>query len=348
MQRILQASLRWRSVETPPFLSWILVILGPLVAYTCFLATQDVNPLAIYKEMLRSSFGDAYGIGEVMIRTAPFILTGLATVIPARAGMVNVGGEGQLFIGALTATAAGVYLLPSFPGFIGIPLLIVAGAAGGALWGLLPGAFKVFYRMNETITTLLLNYVAAFTVAFFVNGVMKDPASFNWPFSAPLADQLRLPTIGSARLNLGIFIAAAIAIGVWFVLYRTRAGFRTKVVGGNAKAAVQAGISVSKVQLIALIAAGAIAGVAGAIEIAGVEGNLRPTTGANYGYLGFLAAWMAWNRPLWLLLTSLLLGVLNVAGISLEITSGLASSAINILIAFILLAVLSAGRRERT
>src|SRR5690554_2145265 len=333
LQRMLQASLRWKSVETSPFLTWLLVILGPLIAYTCFLATQDVNPLFIYKEMIRGSFGDAYGIGEVMIRTAPFILTGLATVIPARAGMVNVGGEGQLFIGALTATAAGVFLLPSFPVYIGIPLLIIAGAAGGALWGLLPGVLKVFYRMNETITTLLLNYIAAFTVAFFVNGVMKDPASFNWPFSAPLTENLRFPTIGSSRLNLGIFLAVGIAVAVWFVLYRTRAGFRMKVVGGNAKAALQAGISVSKVQLFALIAAGAIAGIAGAIEIAGVEGNLRPTTGMNYGYLGFLAAWMAWNRPLWLMVTSLLLGVLNVSGVSLEITSGLASSAINILIA---------------
>jgi ABC-type uncharacterized transport system permease subunit len=348
MERVLKVQLwRWKGGKGGAFLTWLSVFLGPLAAYTLFLISQDVNPLSIYQEMLRGSFGDWYGFGEVTIRAAPFILTGLATAVPARAGLVNVGGEGQLFLGALAATAAGVYLLPGFPGWAGIPLLMLAGAAGGALWGFIPGILRARFKMNETITTLLLNYVAAFTVGFFVNGIMKDPASFNWPFSAPLPGALRLSPIGDSRMNIGFFVAVGLAIAVWYILGRTRSGFRMKVVGGNARAAGQAGISVSKIQLAALVAAGALAGIAGAIEIAGVEGNLRPSTGAGYGYLGFLAAWMAWNRPLWLVATSLLLGVLSVSGISLELTSGLASSSVNILIAFILVAVLSAGRKVK-
>lgn len=327
-------------------LHWGVILLSPILIFAAFLLLVGVNPLSIFIAMLESTFGDFYGFGEVIIKTTPFILTALAAALPARAGLINVGGEGQLAIGALISTWAAVFMLDGVPGWIGIPILFVAGALGGAAWALLAAFLKVKGRMNETITTLLLNYVAYFTVGFFVYGALKDPASFNWPFSPPLADALRLPAWAGSRIHIGIVIAVGIALLVWFITARTRLGFRLRVVGGNPLAALRAGIDVGKMQFWTLIAAGAIAGIAGMIEIAGIEGRLRPTTGMTYGYLGFLAAWMAWNHKLWLILTAFIIGAISVAGNSLEITSGLPSSSVQILMALVLFAILAVGGRK--
>lgn len=323
-----------------------LIVLSPLLVFGAFLLAVGVNPLLAYAAMARSAFGDVYGLGEVVIKTTPFILTALAAALPARAGLVNVGGEGQLALGALAATAAAVFLVGGLPGFVGIPLLLLAGAVGGAGWAALAAFLRVRGRMNETITTLLLNYVAFFTVGYFIHGALKDPKSFNWPYSPPIPDALRLPTLPGTRIHLGIVIAVALAVLVWFVTTRTRWGFRLRVVGGNAIAARQCGLPVGRVQFATMVAAGALAGIAGMIEICGIEGRLRPTTGVGYGYLGFLASWMAWNHPLGLIGTALIIGAISVAGNSLEINSGLPSSSVNILMALVLFAILAVGKRR--
>ncbi|WNR42167.1 ABC transporter permease [Paenibacillus roseipurpureus] len=325
-----------------------LVVLAPLLAFALFLLASGVNPITLYGTMLKSTFGDWYGFGEVVIKATPFILTALAASLPAKAGMINVGGEGQLAIGALAVTAVGVYLLPSVPGWIGVPILVLVGALGGALWASVAAIGKVKGKMNETITTLLLNYIAYFTIGFFVHSLLKDPASFNWPFSKELAGQLRLLTFSSAsRVHVGIGIALILAAIVWFLITQTRLGFRIRVVGGNVLAAKRAGLKDTKIQFWVLIAAGAIAGIAGMIEITGIEGRLRPTTGMNYGYLGFLASWMAWNHPLWLIATSFIIGMISVAGNSLEMNSGLPASSVQILMALVLFAILAVGRRKQ-
>jgi len=260
-----------------------------------------------------------------------------------------VGGEGQLALGALVATWSAVYLLSDMPGAVGLPLMALFGALGGALWAGIAGLLKTRGNMNETITTLLMNYIAYFTIGFFCQGILKDPASFNWPFSPPVAEQLRLPTFSmTSRAHVGIFIAIAVALLVWYIIYHTRLGFRIRTVGGNAEAARQAGINVKAIQLGVLVAAGAIAGLAGMIEIAGVEERLRPTTGVTYGYLGFLASWMAWNHPLRLVATAFVIGTISVAGNSMEMNSGLPASSVQILMALVLFALLIMGRRNKT
>jgi ABC-type uncharacterized transport system permease subunit len=322
--------------------------IAPLLIFSIFLLTTGVSPFTVFTEMIKAAFGDGYGFGEVIVKTTPILLTALATVLPARAGLVNVGGEGQLAIGALTATMFGVYIINGFPGWIGLPLLALAGAAGGVIWAGIAAVLRRFGAINETISTLLLNYVAIYTVGYFVHGILKDPASFNWPFSPPLSDSLRLPVLTGTRIHVGIIVAAISAVLVGWVINRTVLGFRLKAVGGNPTAAKLAGLPVTKLQIGILLAAGALAGLAGMIEVAGIEGRLRPTTGASYGYLGFLAAWMAWNKPLWCIATSFLIGALTVAGNALEITSGLPSSAMNILMSLVLFGILAAGRRKAT
>lgn len=324
----------------------LLVLLAPFALYGIFLLFYNVNPLELYGSMLSSTFGDLYGFGEVLLKATPFVLTGLAAALPAKAGLVNVGGEGQLAIGALMSTWFAVFYLGSFPAWLGIPVMLLVGAAGGALWALLVATLKVKGRLNETISSVLLNYVAVFTVGFFVHGMLKDPESFNWPFSPEIASTLRLPIFNGTRLHIGFIIAIALAVAVWYVLTKTRIGFRIHVLGSNRLAAERAGMNTGRMYFWVLIAAGVLAGIAGAIEIAGIEGRLRASTGANFGYLGFLAAMMAWNNPLRLLATSFLLGMISVAGNTLEIGSGLPSSSVTILMGLVLFFILGGKRRR--
>lgn len=331
---------RWKAIV------WqIAAFVTPFLLFGLFLLFYSINPIELYISMFRSAFGSLYGFGEVLIKATPILLTGLAAALPAKAGMINVGGEGQLAIGALFATWFGVFYLSTAPAAVGIPALLLVGAAGGAVWAGITAFLRVKGNMNETITSLLLNYVAYFMIGFFVNGWLKDPESFNWPFSPEIANTLRLPILNGTRLHVGIFIAIGLAFAIWFVLSKTRLGFRIRVLGSNALSAERAGFGVSRMQFWVLLAAGALAGIAGMIEITGIEGRLRPSTGVDYGYLGFLAAWMAWNHPLRLMLTAFLLGMISVAGNSLEMNSGLPSSSVHILMALVLIFLLASGRR---
>lgn len=324
-----------------------LILLSPFVIYGLFLLCYGVNPINLYVSMVESTFGDLYGFGEVLLKATPFVLTGLAAALPAKAGLVNVGGEGQLAIGALFSTWFAIFYLGQLPAWLGIPLMMIAGALGGGVWAALVAVLKVKGRLNETITSVLLNYVATFTVGFFVHGLLKDPESFNWPFSPEISSSLRLPIIDGTRLHIGFAAALVLAAAVWFVLSKTRLGFRIRVLGSNRLAAQRAGFNINKMYFWVLIAAGMLAGIAGMIEIAGIEGRLRASTGVNFGYLGFLAAMMAWNNPLRLIVTAFLLGMISVAGNTLEISSGLPSSSVNILMALVLFFILGSGRRAK-
>ena len=305
----------------------VLALAVMVVIFGVFLMTQGVNPIQIYGDMIVSTLGNSYGIGQVVVKSSPFIMVAVATAISAKAGLA---------IGALLATFVAVFVAKSMPGPVGILLMLVAGALGGAVWSGLAGLMKVKAGMNETLTTVIMNYIAYDIVSFFVYGILKDPESFSWPMSPEIADKLRLPEI-YVGVSIGIFGAVAVAIVTWLVLKKSACGFRLRVIGGNAEAAKHAGFSVAKIQMAAMLISGAISGIAGMVEIAGVEGRLRTTTGVNYGYYGFLAAWMAWNNPLAAIITSVVIGFLCVAGNVLEQSSGLPSSGTKILMALVLL-----------
>jgi general nucleoside transport system permease protein len=322
-------------------LRWLGLILGPLVIFGLFLLAVGANPIQTYRTMLYSALGDYNALSEVLIRAAPIILTALATAVPARVRLVNVGAEGQLAIGALFAASAAVIIGDALPGVVILPILIVAGAIGGAVWAGISGFLRVKFQLNETISSLLLNYVAFLTVGYFVHGLLKDPNSFNWPFSPPLADAARFATIGGTRLHWGVILAPLAAALIWYLFTKTFWGLHLRVVGGNPLAARRAGLNVERMQLLMFLLAGALAGLAGVIEVAGVEGRLRPTTGVGLGYVGFLAAWMVSHNPLWLIGSSLLLAIIAVSGDALQMTASLPASSVNILMALVLLGVLA-------
>ncbi len=321
-------------------------VLAMLVLFGAFLLTQGVNPLETYWNMITSTLTSSYGIGEVILKATPFVLVAVATSISAKAGLVNVGGEGQLMIGALFSTWAAVFWLGGLPAILGLPLMAIAGMLGGMVWSGIAALLKVKANMNETITTVIMNYIATNVVSIAVYGKLKDPEAFSWPMSPKVSASLELPVL-FGKVNIGFIIALLAAVGAWAVIRYTKTGFWMRVIGGNAKAAESAGIAVKRIQLLAMLASGAIAGLAGMIEIAGVEGRLRTTTGKNYGYLGFLAAWMAWNNPLAAIITALIIGFLSVSGSVLEFSSGLPSSATQILMAMVLIAILWKGKEKK-
>lgn len=326
---------------------YLISVLIPVVLFSVFLFSQGKSIPAAFAAMGKAVFGNTYSFGEVIVRTCPLLLAGLAALLPARVGVSNAGGEGQLICGAMGAALLGTTVLKGVPGFIGLPALLLGGAVFGALWAMIAILCKMRLHMNETLTTLLMNFIMADFVGYLVFGPMKDQSGMNWPQSAEIAPQLRFGTFPGTRVNIGIIIALLATAAVWFVLNKTALGFKMRTIGGNANAARFAGLRVDKIQFLTFLAAGALAGLAGAIEIAGIEGRLRLATGTNLGFMGFLAAGMVWNKPLPTVLASLLLAAISVSGNSMEISTGLPASAAQILLTLVLLTIFAMGRRKQ-
>ncbi|MGB0871741.1 MAG: ABC transporter permease [Solirubrobacterales bacterium] len=288
-----------------------------------------------------------FGIDQpaVVTRSAPFILAALAVALPARAGLINVGGEGQLFLGAIMGAAVAKIVGDGLPMVVMIPLLLVAGVVGGALWVGVAAFLKAAFNVNETIATLLLNYVAFYVLSYMVNGILKDPQSYGFAIGAPIPDAARLPAIGSTTVHIGIVLAIAMTVLVWLLLDRSRWGFRAKVVGGNPEAARRGGFAVNRTVVAALLMGGAIAGFAGAVELAGTEVQLRAQMAAGFGYIGFLCSWMVAHRAAWIPAGATLLAAISVYGDSLQLDYSLPAATVYVVMAVIVLFVLAMRNR---
>lgn len=317
-----------------------------LLVFALLLLILGKNPITAYSAIYAGTLGDSYGWGEVVVKMIPFILCALATAIPAQAGLVNVGGEGQIYMGAWAATFVALNF-GFLPAIILIPLLMVAGCFGGGLWAGLVGWLRARFELNETIASLLLNYVAALIIDFFVHGPWKDTSGGNWPYTAEFSDSARLMTLGTTRISLGIFFALA-AVGLYYwLLKRTRWGYNLRVVGGNPEAARRSGLSIKRYIIVAMLIGGAMAGLYGMIEVTAIQGRLRGGIANGYGYIGFLVAWLAGHRPFRIILMAALLGILSVGGDVIQIRAGLPSSTTSILMALILFFVLALQPRDR-
>lgn len=303
------------------------------------------NPLEAFRLLYEGSIGSTYGRNEILVKLVPFVLCAVATAVPARVGLINVGGEGQLHLGAWAATA--VILFSGAPSPLLLPLAILAGAMGGAVWAGIPALLKVWANLNEAISTLLLNYVAVLLVNYVVYGPWRDKATFNWPFTAVFPGAATLPVVFGNRVHAGIFFVPLVLLVMSLVLSFTRFGFEMRAVGGNALAAERSGIAIKRYLFWALIAGGAVAGLAGMAEVCGIQGRLRPGISVHYGFIGFLASWLGGHRPGGVLLASLLFSAIAVGGDSLQIGADLPASTVNIFMALILFAVL-ASRRYRS
>jgi ABC-type uncharacterized transport system permease subunit len=340
---IITRTLAWR----PTARHWkgaariLLAYLAALVIFGAFVSLRHINPLSMYHSIWASTITNRYGFGQVLVKTAPFILAALAVTVPARAGLINIGGEGQLVIGATAAGGVALALGTHVTGVPALFLMALAGMAAGALWAGLAAVLKLVGNVSEAISTLLLNYVGADVLAYLVYGRWKDKSGNGQPASKPIPKSDYLPTIHVLKAHAGIIIAIVAVIAVAWALNRTKWGFALRVVGGNPEAARRAGLAVAGLTLSAMLVGGALAGLGGMVQFTGLEGQLRPGLAATYGYLGFLASWLARHKPAKVALAALLIGIIAVAGNSLELSSHLPGGAVDVLMALVLLAVLS-------
>ena len=325
-------------------LLWLGMYAAALVIFGAFVATRHVNAIDMYKSMWDSTLTGSYGPGQVLNRAAPFILAGLAVAVPARAGLVNIGGEGQIVIGATAAGGAALALGPHGGTVVSLVLMGLAAAAAGAAWAGIAALLKLKGNVDEAISTLLLNYVGADVLSYFVYGPWKDASGNGQPASKPLSEHQTLPTWSAINGHIGILIALAVALVIGLLLWRTKWGFALRCVGGNQEAARRAGLSVAMLMVTAMLVGGALAGLGGMIQLSGMEGQLRPGVAATFGYTAFLASWLARHQPGKVVLAALLLALIAVAGDSLQISSSLPGAAVNVLTAVVLLVVLSQRR----
>lgn len=324
----------------------LICILAPILIFGVLLVSQGVSLTVAYGSILTAVFGSTYTIGEVIIRATYLILTAIAAILPARVGLANAGGEGQMAISATAVAVAGSTFLANAPAAIGIPLMFAVGMLAGAAWSGIAIFCKHLLNMNEILCTILLNYIATYLISALLYGILRDPNGWNYPQTVEIASQLRLSRYLGTRANAGIFIALAVALGVWFLLYKTRWGFIMRTVGGNPAAARFSGLRVKRVQAIVFAASGAVAGIAGTILILGVEGRMRVDAGQNMGIMGFLTAGMVSNSPVLAIFSALLIGALDVAGNGMEIATGLPAATMQILIMLVLLTIMAVGGKR--
>ena len=325
---------------------WLVALGGAVVIFGAFMLSKGVAPLDAYRSMFESLQGES-SLTAILVKATPLVLAGLAVAVPAKAGLVNVGGEGQLLMGGICAAGIAMAMGPESPGGFALVMLLLAGAVGGALWAGLAAVLKLVVGINEAVSTLLLNYVALNIMFFLIYDPWKDPDGSGQPATAPLTVAQRLPLLGTSKVHGGIAIAVVAAAAVWWMLRSTRLGFQLRVVGGNGEAARRAGLPVAGLVIGAMVLGGALAGLGGAAHLAGTEFKLRSGFLATYGYIGFLASWLARHDPPKVVLASIALAAITIGGDSLQIDSGLPAATVNVLMALVLLAVFGFGEKRK-
>ncbi len=310
-----------------------------LTVFATLLVAFGKNPLRAYVDIVSSTLGTAHGFSETLVKVTPLLLTALAVALPSRIWLINVGGEGQLFIGALCATWAALNLSgwPSVPLLTAMALL---GFAGGGAWAAIAGALRARGWVSETISTLLMNYVAILLVQYFVFGPWRDPEGVNYPQSASFVDAAILPSLAGSRVHAGLVFGLVALAAFALVVTRTRWGLELRAIGGNAEAARRLGVPVARYVVVLMFVGGGLAGLAGMAEVSAIQGRLRASLSPGYGYTGFLISWMAGGHPAGIVGAAFVLAVVTAGGDILQMTQALPGSAVNILMAVMLFVVL--------
>jgi simple sugar transport system permease protein len=317
-----------------------------LAAVPLALAGADVA--AAYRQLAAASLGSPFALAETLTRATPLILTGLAAAVAFRARLWNIGAEGQLYLGAVAAVALGAGAFPSLPAGLLLPLVLLGGAAAGALLMLGPTWLKLRLGVDEVVTTLLLNFVALLLVGLLLEGPLQDPMSLGWPQSPPLADAATLPRLAArTRLHAGLLLALLAAVLAWLYLERTVWGFEARAVGANPAAAEFAGMPVGAVLLRSGLVSGGLAGLAGAVEVAGLKGYLTADLSPGFGYSGIVVATLAGLNPLAVVPAALFVAGVFVGADGMGRSVGVPSYIADLVVALALLAMLLAGLLTR-
>jgi ABC-type uncharacterized transport system permease subunit len=318
----------------------LLAILLSLLLFGVFVALAGADPAEVYYQMYRGAFGTWFSFQNTLLRAAPLMLTALCTALPARLGLIVIGGEGALVLGGLAAAAAPL-LLPGAPPAVVIPAMGLAALVVGGAWIALAGGLRVFRGVNETISSLLLTYIAVALFNHLVEGPLRDPGSLNKPSTRPIGEANMLGTLPGMDVHAGLVVGALACLLSYGLMYRTTFGFAARIVGGNLRAALLAGLDVRRLVLVTCFLAGGAAGLAGAIEVAAVHGTANASLIAGYGYSGILVAFMARHNPLAVVPVALLLGGIAASGGLLQRVAQLPDATVNVLQGILFVVILA-------
>jgi len=319
-----------------------LAILTAVVVGGIIIALVRGNPILAYAGLLQGSFGSAKALSETAIWATPYIFGGLGVALAFKGGMFNIGVEGQLAVGA-TITALLGYALPEWLGFdiplyIHLPLAVLTGMAAGAFWASIAGFLKAYTGAHEVINTIMLNSIALNTVAFLLNGPMKDNAPNNVSARTPLiAESARIPPlIEGLRVHWGFIFALLMAFFIWWLLNKTTLGFEIRTVGANPDAAKYAGMNVKRIIIVTMALSGALAGLAGAVEVTGLNYRHELGFSTGYGYDAIVVALLGKSHPLGVVLGAILFGAMRSGSTRMQFLTQMPSDLISMLQAFIL------------
>lgn len=301
-----------------------------------FILLSGQNPITAYFQIVHTAFFTTYGLSETLVKMIPLAIVAVGISIALKAGLWNIGGEGQFYIGALFATYFILFFHTKYH-TLNILFALMLGFIGGAFWSAIPALLRVKLRINEILTTLLLNYVAIYIVDYFVYGPWKG--SDNFPFTEVFSANTLLPSLHFGRLHLGLILAVLLVFTIFIVYNYTKTGYELDILGDNTKTAEYGGINVKTYLFWTLTIGGAIAGLAGAVQIMGIEFRLHHQISADYGFTAIVVVWLARNKPIQILIVAFLLAGL-ITGVEALQIFGLPQAVGHILRGFILMLVL--------
>ncbi len=301
-----------------------------LALFGVFVAFAGHSPFDVFQEMYRGAFGTWFSFQNTLLRAAPLMLTGLCCALPARLGLIVIGGEGAVVVGGLAAAMMPLWLGGSPPMLVTVAMM-VAGMAAGAAWIGAAGALRALRGVNETISSLLLSYIAIALLNHLVEGPLKDPASLNKPSTTYIGDENMLSSLPGFDVHWGLVYGIVACVASYVLMDVSTFGFSGRIVGGNPRAARLTGLGVGKLVIVTCAVGGSFAGLAGMVEVAAVHGKANASLIAGYGYTGILVSFLARHNPLAVVPVSLLLGGISASGGLLQRTCDLPDATVNVM-----------------
>jgi len=322
----------------------VISLAAGIVVVGIIFAANDVDPFFALGKIFVGSFGSFYGFKETVTKAIPLMLVGTGLALAFRGKFWNIGAEGQLLAGAVVATWVALELGPGAPRYIVIPLMFIGGFIGGGLVGLLPAIFKIKFRINEIISTLMLNYIVAEFIQFLIVGPWKGKTQFGFPYTDDFVEAARIRLLPGSRIHAATLAVALLAVVLLTVmLYKTRSGYEIRVSGENPEAARYAGINFFRSALMMMMISGGLAGLAGVGEVGGVHHHLSYpyAISSGYGFTAIIVAWLARLNPAFVPFSALFFAGILVGGDAIQISLGLPAATVNIVNGILLFSLIT-------
>ncbi|WP_047465505.1 ABC transporter permease [Rhizobium rhizogenes] len=328
---LLRPALEWIARRAEPVVITLGAILAGTALFSLFILAVGKSPTDLYRLMYTGGFGSWFSIQNSLSRASPLLLTALCVALPARLGLIIIGGEGAVVLGGVAAAAIALPIVGLLPPIITLPVMALAAMVIGGIWIGLSGFLRHYRGVNETISSLLLAYIAIALMNQFVEGPLRDPASLNKPSTRPLPHEYMLGSIPGMDVHWGLVIGIFACIASWILIEMTSYGFAARIAGGNVRAAQIQGLPVGRLITGFTAIAGSFAGLAGMIEVAAVQGGANASLAAGYGYTGILVAFLARHNPLAIIPVAILLGGINASGGLIQRRMGLPDATVLVL-----------------